>query len=1269
MKRFLPAVILFLFCKINHAQIAGSFSVPGSFPTLAAAINTLNITGVAGAVTINVAAGYTETVPTGGLRLMNPPGSGTTTILFRKQGVGANPVLFGFSGGTALAGASVQDGIWMLVDCRNITIDAIDLFDPNTTTPATMEYGYALYNAGGNGNRNNTIKNCVITLGGANAGYTRGIEMACVHFSMQTTTITPSSTLMTNSYNTFRSNFIQLCCAGFSLRGSLSNGNNDYGNDIGGTTAATGNTVVNFGTYGGFLPRGIDAMNQFDFNASFNLISNNTGTATPIGNGGEGIYAYTGPNATINNNTITLGVIGASFNVPISGIRQLSWGPSTGTVSVSNNLFPSLTYTAILSGVSSNFAVTSLSNNISYVANNTVQAMSLSNGTVDVILATGNSTVFISNNIVAGATVTTNGTIRGITSSSYRSDITGNFVGNLFAPCTSTANYTRVIGMLVPYGAYAFTAANNTITNIRSADMYGMSLTSTLTNCTFSIVGNRIYDIAGPTSNTVGATCIAMLVNPPSTSGTVTIRSNTISNIYGRGIGSSQSQGGAIWGITISYGAKSMISQNKIYGLATTGGYGLFGMYLTFTNADVYNNVIGELQSNNNVYAVNINNGNHRFYYNSIAMSNTFAAAGNTGSSLLSMGGNGSIEFRNNILVNTSASTGTGVTCIFMGNNYSSSSNRNAFYMGTPGPSRSIWYATPSSSAIAGFQAMFNSDAQSFIENPPFASTVGSASNFLDINPTVPTQIESGAATISTITTDFVNTVRSNTPDIGAWEGNFIAADAAAPVALTSGFTGPPCNTTLRTFTVNITDASGVASGTLSPRLYYRVNFGLYTSVQGTLTSGTATNGVWAFDLSYSAATGDVIWYYYVVQDVSYLNNLRVVPPTGATVTSVNNVIAPPSPASNYTIQTFPTISVSATSGSVCTGGSFVIQVSGAAQYSYAPGSSATVTPTGNTTYTVSGASSLGCPSTNSITVNITTVASPSISLSGGSICAGKSFTLSPTGAISYTYQGGSAVVSPATTTNYTVVGANAQGCRSLPASAVVIVNQANIGGTANPPQVCAGGSLILSGSGASTYSWSGGVSNNVAFVPPTSSVYVVTGTTSAGCSGTKTVQVTVNPLPSLTLTPSATTVCEGEVMSVNVSGAFSYTWLPNQQTGPVYTETLQATTTVTVEGLGAQGCTSTATLMLVADPCLGIAETLHGRLHIFPNPTTGDVNITIEDASGNETVRVLDYSGRLLIEQIAEPLITFENLVNGVYLMEISRDGEVIGRVKVIKL
>jgi alpha-tubulin suppressor-like RCC1 family protein len=59
------------------------------------------------------------------------------------------------------------------------------------------------------------------------------------------------------------------------------------------------------------------------------------------------------------------------------------------------------------------------------------------------------------------------------------------------------------------------------------------------------------------------------------------------------------------------------------------------------------------------------------------------------------------------------------------------------------------------------------------------------------------------------------------------------------------------------------------------------------------------------------------------------------------------------------------------------------------------------------------------------------------------------------------------------------------------------------VGATASPSlTVCAGTAVTLSGTGASSYTWTGGVTDGVAFVPTSTADYMVTGTDANGCSG-----------------------------------------------------------------------------------------------------------------------------------------------------------------------
>jgi gliding motility-associated-like protein len=74
---------------------------------------------------------------------------------------------------------------------------------------------------------------------------------------------------------------------------------------------------------------------------------------------------------------------------------------------------------------------------------------------------------------------------------------------------------------------------------------------------------------------------------------------------------------------------------------------------------------------------------------------------------------------------------------------------------------------------------------------------------------------------------------------------------------------------------------------------------------------------------------------------------------------------------------------------------------------------------------------------------------------------------------------------------------------------------------------ICENETVILTGSGAATYTWDNGVTNGVSFTPAVGTLtYTVTGTSAGGCINTDQVDVTVNPLPLVSFTPGATLGC-----------------------------------------------------------------------------------------------------------------------------------------------
>jgi gliding motility-associated-like protein len=284
----------------------------------------------------------------------------------------------------------------------------------------------------------------------------------------------------------------------------------------------------------------------------------------------------------------------------------------------------------------------------------------------------------------------------------------------------------------------------------------------------------------------------------------------------------------------------------------------------------------------------------------------------------------------------------------------------------------------------------------------------------------------------------------------------------------------------------------------------------------------------------------------------------------------------------NVTVNPVPNISISGTN-TICIGQSTTLTASGGTSYTWTPGGtvspSITVTPTTTTVYNVVGTNSVGC--TKTATIQVVVNGLPTVSSTSVTICRGNSGTITASGASTYTWgtssTSNSISVSPTVTTTYTVTGTNTNGCSNT-AVGQVSVNalptvQINSG---NPVAICNTQTVTLTGSGGITYTWStGSNSGNINVSPTSNTTYTLSGTAATGCTNTAVTMVTVNALPSITITGPGT-VCNGKSIVLTGNGGVTYTWTPGGAATSI-TVSPSSNTTYTVTGTGANGCPSNA--------------------------------------------------------------------------------------------
>lgn len=996
--QFLTAVSALLFLifqsALSYGQLSGVKTIPGDYLTVQAAVVDLNSQGVGlGGVTFNVAAGHIETLS--GRIILTATGTVTDPIIFQKSGVGANPVLNAYVGIDPTPSV-LADGFWVFAGSDYVTIDGIDLMESasNTTTTTVMEFGFGLFKASDvDGCQFNTIKNCTITLDKLQnttwtaPGHNGSIGIAVLNgLYTATGVVTVISASGSNSYNQFHSNTIQNCNAGISFVGFAATSPFDLGdtnNDVGGSSALTGNTILNFGGGAAANPAtGIFASQQWGFNVSYNTINNNNGSGANHTTTMRGIFlnsSSTSASANCNFNTITL--TGGATTSDLTFIENAFGSTAaSNTININNNAltgsYPTATSGAFR-GIYNNGATPAILN----VQNNVISNLSYSNigntgtGVLYPIHISGSSaatTINATGNAISNISRigTTGGTTIGLYVASSVTGLTvfanNNTIQNMSIDGTGTAS--TLYGIQTSTGTIA--CNGNTVDGLTCIKTTGTSALYGIYNISSPV--NEIYDgniVRNLTHNGTGTT---YGIYAFTTTGTRTVSNNLVHTIV--------TTGTTVAGMNMASSSPSVF-RNKIYNISSTSAGAptvsgiLQGSLGTAGTSSIYNNYVGDITAPNattsaatspSVRGINVTtttaNSAVNISFNTVYL-NTSSTGTNFGSAGLfvttsTVATTANLTLSNNIIVNQSTPSGIGNTTAYQRSstslaNYNDNSNRNLFFKGTPSPQNLIYFdGTNAEQLLSNFKAFVTpKEAQSIAENPPFLSTAGSNANFLHINPTIGTQIESGAANIAGITDDFDGDIRQgnagytgagSAPDIGADEGDFTFADLSGPTINYTLIDNTICLSN-PTLDATITDPSSVNTTPGSkPRVWFKKSTennvlpATNTSADNgwkwveATNSSSPFNFVLDYSLLNSAATnGDVIEYFVVAEDLSGTpnvgGNLATFSNSASSVQLAANVF-PVSNTNSYSLIALPaSVSADASISALCFSGNTVL--------------------------------------------------------------------------------------------------------------------------------------------------------------------------------------------------------------------------------------------------------------------------------------------------------------------------------------------------------
>ncbi len=185
---------------------------------------------------------------------------------------------------------------------------------------------------------------------------------------------------------------------------------------------------------------------------------------------------------------------------------------------------------------------------------------------------------------------------------------------------------------------------------------------------------------------------------------------------------------------------------------------------------------------------------------------------------------------------------------------------------------------------------------------------------------------------------------------------------------------------------------------------------------------------------------------------------------------------------------------------------------------------------------------------------------------------------------------------------------------------------------------------------------------------PTANATYTVVGSTGSCVSNVVTATVNVSALPTVTAASSTSLLCVGQSATLTSGGASTYTW-NTSATGSAVVVSPTVSTTYTVTGTGANGCTNTAMITQSVSTCANVTSSAveTSEFTVYPNPNNGLFTVQIDE---NAKLEITNALGQIIFSENKLPgvhNIDLRKQANGVYFIRIS-NGERSALYKLVK-
>jgi hypothetical protein len=139
------------------------------------------------------------------------------------------------------------------------------------------------------------------------------------------------------------------------------------------------------------------------------------------------------------------------------------------------------------------------------------------------------------------------------------------------------------------------------------------------------------------------------------------------------------------------------------------------------------------------------------------------------------------------------------------------------------------------------------------------------------------------------------------------------------------------------------------------------------------------------------------------------------------------------------------------------------------------------------------------------------------------------------------------------------------------------------------------------------------------------------------------------------------TTICDYEApVTLDAGSQNSYLWNNNATTATI---SVTASGTYSVSVSNVAGCSNTDEVIVTLQDCAGIEET-QIFANIYPNPTSGMVNIELSLILNNAKIQLVDLQGKILFTNSEfngqNLMLDLNSLTAGMYLLQIEQNNQI---------